>query len=386
MGVPAKIENKPEVDPKSDKDLIRFDKNLAYRGIDFSNSFGEDGHLIFDVMVYIAYTYQFNLFKYGELDPAQFAKVMGYDRRNLLKHHSSPAQMRDSKHLQKHYLQLKQDGSYSKSLNKNNDETLLMYSVLDNAIYRAGKEKLHFTSNVRDFSGKSGYSEINFLSLLDQVTKHYKMVGKKMKIFYSFKVSPVFEIHLSRFFMMADKNVIVKLRKGNAVWLYVYLKNLRDHLASKNEYVATPNFEMLCQYSLIESKEPRERKRHLKHKLDVVFSKSDIGGHYEFVKGASGRFNYNIEIHFDKVALTLAKSNDYAVLFKAFEDRFLHELKGYYLTNIKPKHKDLKFKIWHFDNKQDLNFKLDLFVNLYGEVLKTPINKYDKVVKNYFKL
>ena len=62
--------------------LIRFDKNLASNGLDFSNSYGDDGQLIFDLLFYITLTYQTNLFGYGKFIPAEFCEAMGYNRLN----------------------------------------------------------------------------------------------------------------------------------------------------------------------------------------------------------------------------------------------------------------------------------------------------------------
>ena len=56
------------------QDKIRFDKNLAKNGIDFDTIYGDDGQIIYDLMVYIASEFQRNIFDYGHLDLVSFSK------------------------------------------------------------------------------------------------------------------------------------------------------------------------------------------------------------------------------------------------------------------------------------------------------------------------
>src|ERR1035437_4389581 len=166
-------------------DLIRFDKNLASNGLDFANSYQEDGQLIFDLLFYIALTYQKDLFNFGKIIPNDFADAMGYNRYNLLKKHPKPAHIFKNKKLQKDFEKMEKEKNYNQKLS--NGEYPL-YTVLDNALFRAGKENLIFSYEVKNFANKEKAQGMTFIPLLSDVKKHYSEKNNN-KIYYTYKLS-----------------------------------------------------------------------------------------------------------------------------------------------------------------------------------------------------
>src|ERR1035437_3912252 len=88
--------------------------------------------------------------------------------------------------VQKNYNQKMSNGEYP------------LYTVLDNAIFRAGNENLRFSYEVKNFEKKETIQGMKFISLLSDVQKHYT---EKNKIYYSYKLNPTIEAHLSKYFM-----------------------------------------------------------------------------------------------------------------------------------------------------------------------------------------
>lgn len=360
--------------------MFRFDKNLAGNGPDFSNSFGAiDGQMVFEVVFYIACTYQKNLFSYGRIYPADFAKAMGYTRDNLFKKHPNPAQISKSTQLQKEYAKMESEENYNQKLSNGEN---LFYTMLDNALYLAGKENLKFSYEVKNFEKRENIQRMKFIQLLTDVNKHYD-INNKNKIYYTYKLSPTIESHLSKYFMLASPDAIKPLRKKNSVYLYFYLKNLQHTLRLENNKIGTPYFDLLCSKAEINIAKPKDRKQKLIYKLNKIRETTDLKFDYRFVKG-KGKFEYNIEIEFHDNMKAISKEENHEIRSVAFEDNYLHGIKNFYLDNIHNK-TNLKWKEWNCNNKYNLKEKIEIFLLEYNKMYR-PIDKNSKVVLNYFEL
>jgi len=359
-------------------DLIRFDKNLASNGLDFSNSYQEDGQLIFDLIFYISKSFQTDLFGYGNIIPEDFAEAMGYDRKNLLKKHSAPAQIVKDKKLKRDFEKMEVQKNYNQKMS--NGEYPL-YTVLDNAIFRAGNENLRFSYEVKNFEKKETIQGMKFISLLSDVQKHYT---EKNKIYYSYKLNPTIEAHLSKYFMLASPGTVKQFRKQNSVYLYFYLKNLQQNLHLDGKKIGTPHFNILCDIAEINILEPKDRKKKLIKKLKELQDKTDLKFDFKFMKGKGARFEYNIEIEFHANSKPMVKEDGRKVLLVAFDDNYLHGIKTFFIENVQNK-MDIKWKDWKENNKYHLKEKVDIFVREYNKMFR-PIDKHDKMVLNRFKL
>ena len=358
--------------------LVRFDKNLASNGLDFSNSYGDDGQLIFDLLFYITLTYQRDLFGYGKLIPANFCEAMGYNRLNLLKKHPKPAQIAQSTQLKKELAKMEKEGNYNKKMS--NGE-FPFYTVLDNAFYRAGKENLKFSYDVKNYLSKENIQAMKFLPLLSDVNKHY--TENKNKIYYTYKLSTTIEAHLSKYFMLASADAVKQLRQQNSVYLYFFLKNLQQNLRIEGNKIGTPYFDLLCRIAEIHIAAPKDRKKKLIKKLNDLREKTDLKFDFRFVKG-KGRFEYNIEIEFHANAKAISKEEKHEILSAAFEDNYLHGIKNYFLENIHSK-TSLKWKDWKSNNKYNLKEKVEIFLAEHNKMFR-PIDRHSKTVLTYFQL
>lgn len=372
----------PPLLEENEKQLVRFDKNLASNGLDFLKSYGDDGQLIFDLILYICISYQQDLFGYGTIDPQKFCDVMGYDRKNLLKKHPKPAQVAQSKNLQKELESMEKNKSYKQKLSMGEYP---MYTILDNAIYRAGKENLVFSKEVKNFENKETVQSMYFIGLLSEVHKHYSELNTN-KIYYTFKLSDIIEKHLSNYFMLANPGNIKTLRKQNSVFLYFYLRNLQQQLRGQERMKGTPNFDLICRIAEINIVEPKDRKKKLKQKLDKIVKETDLKFSYTFLQG-TGRWQYNLEIEFEENKTPLLVSNKKEIFEKILIDNYNHAVKEFFSVNIQP-HKKIQWEDWYRSNNYNLPDKVRIFAGkykqLYPESAKT--NGGQQAVCNFFKI
>jgi hypothetical protein len=364
-----------ETNPNPNHSLIRFDKNLAASGVDFHQSYGPDGQLIFDLIFYICHTYQKDLFGYGTIDPVEFAKVMGYKRANLFKQHQDPAQFKNDKLLRREFEKIKENGKYDVALS-NGDYP--MHTVLDNALYRALKENLVFSKVRKDFSKNETVMEMEAINLISGLKKYYKEGNKKIS--YSLKLSSTIEEHLNKYFMIGNTASIIAMRKKNGVALYMYLKNMKDSIQNSAKKVATPNFDYICKMAMINSIDAKDRKKYLKRKLEEVLKNTEINFTYRFEK-CNGRWDYNIVIEFLEDTIFIEKADIYKELIY---DQYKHQLKSYFDKLKSPS----IWESWLTDNSKDLHIKFNTLLQITMDVTKSP--KYDPKTQlricNFFKI
>jgi hypothetical protein len=272
---------------------------------------------------------------------------------------------------------MEKEGHYNKKMS--NGE-YLFYSVLDNALYRAGKETLKFSYEVKNFENKEKVQAMKFIPLLSDVNKHYTANNK---IYYSYKLSETIEAHLSKYFMLASPKAVKQLRQKNSVFLYFYLKNLQQNLHLDGKKTGTPHFNLLCDIAEINIVEPKWRKQKLIKKLKELQDKTDLKFDFRFTKG-KGRFEYNIEIDFHANLKELSKAEKWERLRIAFEDEYLHEVKTYFFE-FRRTNPTVKWADWIRNNKYNLKDKIKVFVQEHNKMFR-PIEPGNKIVLDYFEL
>ena len=261
--------------------VTRFDKNLAHNTYDF-DKFAEDATLIRNLVVYIAFSYQEDLWGYGTLDPAKFAKYMGYkDHRSLYKKVPEPAQLRN----------LKPDAVGAL---RENPQEYIWDDLLDNALYKMAHEPLSLSFGGKAVSGQS-YVRIDTMLILKSVSVYFDERNPQ-KRYYKYQASQEFINNLSRYFLMLNLGSFTRLRGNRLQPLYLYLCNLRETLKLKNA-VGTPHFDMICKYAGINDSEPKQRKKKINKKLGLVQQKApELGLDWRWDR--NGRFYYKLVIWF----------------------------------------------------------------------------------------
>jgi hypothetical protein len=260
----------------------RFDKNLAHNTYDF-NKYKEDATLIRNLVVYLAFSYQEDLWGYGTLDPVKFAKHMGYkDHRSLYKKVSEPAQFENLS--DEEIKQIKDDPN-----------EYVWDDLLDNALYKMAHQPLSLSFGGRAASGENFYG-IKTMLILTSVNVYFDEKNPQ-KRYYKFKASGEFLSNLSRYFLTLNLKSFTALRENRLQPLYLYLCNLRETLKLKKE-LGTPGFDLICKQAGIGDKEPKQRKKKVNQKLGVIQKKApELGLQWDWEK--NGRFLYKLVIWFE---------------------------------------------------------------------------------------
>lgn len=363
--------------------LIRFDRNLAKNGISFAQ-FGDDGDLIFDLVVYFANTYQNNFFGFGKLDVDDFCKTMNYKKSNLFKSHPNPLQFED-KAIKKKFDKIIKDGDNSfinngkSSINKND----FFYTVLDNALYKLQLQGVPFRFLYK--TDLENGTSVTSLKLLNAVIKKYKIAGANnpnlTKVVYEYSLSDDYTKNLSKFFLNIDLNSIVSLRKLDAVYLYSYLKNLEVALSKDNKKVTdSMNFDLLVELAQINVPSPRKAKLALNKKLKYVFSKTDLKGKVEWKKRVVGGkevgYAFQPVITFEPNIKKLHSKEYILEVLDTVTNSFLHEVLSYYRSSsLNP---SLSFSEWfllNVNNEASQDYKV---------IKKIAKEKYEEITNEVF--
>jgi hypothetical protein len=278
MNTTALAQSPNQVTSSGDVQIIRIDKNIAKQGIDFINTYGQEGQMIFDIVMYIANSFQNNLFNYGVFDINDFAEQLGYTVSNLKRKHPKPFQnvkMRDLDNPEMNFE-----------------------SIIENALYKAAKINLEFSRNVKDYTNNEEIKEIEFYQLIKTLRKHRSMKRKDV-FYYTFEVSDIFTFHLSKYFTLSDISSLKALRKKNGVFLYFYLKTIQEaqRINKEDKINATPAFDILCEKAEINMSRPRDAKQKLIQKLDFIKEHTDLNFTYMFYN-KNGKYKYGIKIAF----------------------------------------------------------------------------------------
>ncbi len=344
------------IDKPNAIDKIRFDRYLA-TNINSFNQFGNDGQLMFSIVVYIAISYQDkDLFGYGSFDITDFGKKMNYDKGNLFRKHPNP--------------------SYLVKFPKGEKKFYTTY--LGNAFYRLYTENLIFDSERKNIAGVEEFEDktLRMLNLL-KVNYDYKK-REKAELIYS--IDKNFEISLSKAFTLINKTVLPTLRKPNLDYLYVFLCQLKDVAVYKGSTTVTPSFEKLCGLCSINSTEASQAKKYLKKKLERLNRESDLDFDVVFYK-KNGRWEYGVQIIFGSIKVDTGARNE--ILKDAFRNVYERNL----LTLWEDKYESVnksRFENWLKNNKKDREVKVNVFVSSYNSIFKNKIDKFSSIVKDRF--
>ena len=361
------------------QDLIRVDKNFAHNIMDFS-MFQEDKLLVKSLIYYFCWTYEKNIFGFGTLDPYDFAAKFGFTPNYLRSRHPNPKQ-----------LQGKKDKEVKKlyDIQRVNPSERVYDTFLENALFRLRTETVYFSNGGKVFEsdGSSRHiakiGEIRFLKDFE-VTITKTRSGQK-KIVYTYELDPNFIDNLTSYYMKANQEAVKALRKPGLDDLYLYIKNLKENLFLKKEYIATPSFNLLCKLAHINDKEPKQRKKKLNKSMDRVkeFNDLDIDDFF-WTKGENMRYAYQPVIHYKKL---FEGTRDDKVIknerFDIFTQNLMHEL----LNTFRKKYPKWYDSLEREDNflkwlqkgpDKDRKEKAMSFTNAHFKTWNKAVDQYDQ--------
>lgn len=349
--------------PQEKHEIIRMDKNIAKRAVDFVKTYGKDSSMILDIMLYNAHQQQKNIFDFGALEPYDFAKKLGRDTKNILKNLDNPY------HAQKENVEgLKPHQIFS--------------NEIENALYKMNKLKLSFSEVVKDYTNNEEIIEVNDYELIKGLRKHVSL-KRKDKFYYTYTVGEIFKTHNNKFFTQVDLASLPKLRKPQATFLYLTLIDQKD-IAGEDE--ATPYFNYLCRQANINIANHSDRKQKLKKKLNLIKNVTELDFNFEFTN-EHGKHNFGIYILFNKSSITDDKKISVHKAFQNALDEELLELFKRRIDNAKKKLSEKEFNSWKY-SESDFSSKRELYEKVRIDIYRANPEKIkhliDQEANRYF--
>lgn len=278
--------------------MIRMDNNIVLNGLDFINSFQDEGPLIFDIVIFSGFEQQKNLFGLEEFNLHEFCNTMGYQHRNLTKEHPNP-----------------------KWANTNKGVDMPFTNIFENALWRMYTENLIFSKKVEDKSQGMTGVKLKSYKLIDELGKY--SYQKKNMYKYEYTLDPILKDHMNTFFSDIDIESIKKLRKPRAVFLYLTLLSLRDQFLDNVIDKVTPYFNFLVEQAQINASKDAKKKYALTTKLEIIKERSSLKFDYEFYN-LKGKYDYGVNIYFPKEENL--KDKQKKLINSAFNDALINNL------------------------------------------------------------
>lgn len=286
--------------------LVRVDRNVAYNISDFS-LIKDDPGLIKSLIYYFCYSYQNNFFGYGVLDPAHFGKIFSYSTNYLSSRIDNPAQFKD---------RTAEEIKKMKAQEKGAPEDRIFDSRLENALYILSTAPVNFSNsgNIRDYDNDQGYffrkiSSMIFIEELEVRFTRPKSGKGREKILYYYQLNKEFINNLSNYYLKANSESFVKLRKANIDDLYMHLITAKTNLSTKGVNVYKPKFDKLWQMTGKIREEKREQKRELKKSLDKITTETELKFALEWECSPNSKYAYQPIITFEGIDMN-SKSNE----------------------------------------------------------------------------
>ena len=348
-----------------ESELVRVDRNIINHRIFLA--YGQDEAMVKNVLYYLCYNYQADLWGYRVIDPYEFAKSMGLDIKYLRRKHHSPYQMQKLGEQQ-----FKEDKDSGKK----------MYdTIFENVLYQLAFNSAEISYTYKNEHG--GLTQVNapFSFLTELKIEKLKTRGRD-KYVYRVKYNEKLRENLAGYFLFTNKDEWSLLSGSPAQQnLYALLTSLKSILRNvpEDKRTASPQFDELVRCNRIsQSTEPKTAKMLVNRNFKAVAKKCpSLGAKLEWA--GKNRWKYTPKITFDY-------SNNISESTKAKQERFwdlfreylqeLHEKLGIKSTSLHEWAKDSRL---HHDEKR-LAFMKAYNIS-FGE--KHAINKWDERIKKW---
>jgi hypothetical protein len=325
------------------------------------HQFGLDGKLMFEVMSYLIYKFQYdvNLFSNENVqtvegwslifDVTDFAKVYNYRKENLWRQHSDPA-----------------FNKYKSNVGLSNNS--FFTSIIGNAIYRLYREKL-------DIRNHLGVSTMNHsIELIKKINNPDETRGSKGQYIVEILLDTEFVNSINRRYVLIAKNMLIELNKNkkNLAIPYTHFSFRSNYLANIKRSYWEYGFDEMCDILNIDIKNPKDAKKKIKQKIEEINKLSELDLKLEFFKSnETHNWEYDIRIHFLHNGIN-SKTEPFrnSALKDAVMLSFLMNLTPFYKANYSYQfHNNTDFINWIGNNKQHYEQKTSVFVSTYKSIV-----------------
>lgn len=338
------------------------------------HQFGTDGKLMFEVMSYLIYKFQYdiNLFSNDNVktvdgwsfifDVSDFAKVYKYRKENLWRQHNDPVFYK-----------------YKTNVGLENNNSFFT-SIIGNAIYRLYREKL-------DIRNQMGVSTSNqSIELIKKINNPDETRGIKGQYIVEILLDTEFVNNINKRYVLIAKNMLIELNKNkkNLAIPYTHFSFRSNYLSNIKRSYWEYGFDEICDILNIDIKNPKDAKKKIKQKIDDINKLSELELKLEFYKSnSSHNWDYDIRIHFLHNGIN-SETEPFrnAALKDAVVLSFLMNLTSFYKINYAYQfHNNTDFIQWVGNNRKQYEQKMKVFVTTYKNIVgkqptKELVNKF----------
>jgi hypothetical protein len=338
------------------------------------HQFGSDGKLMFEVMSYLIYKYQYdvNLFSNESIntvdgwslifDVGDFAKVYQYRKENLWRQHNDPV--------------------YNKyKSNVGLENASFFTSIIGNAIYRLYREKL-------DIRNHLGVTTINHsIELIKKINNPDETRGSKGQYIIEVLLDTEFVNNINRRYVLIAKNMLIELNKNkkNLAIPYTHFSFRSNYLANIKRAYWEYQFDEMCDILNIDIKNPKDAKKKIKQKIEEINKLSELDLKLEFFKSnSSHNWEYDVRVHFLHNGIN-SKTEPFrnSSLKDAVMLSFLMNLTPFYKATYSYQyHNNTDFISWIGNNKKQHEQKLKVFISTYKSIVGNQPTK--ELVNSFF--
>lgn len=266
--------------PAIKEEILRIERNImSKKNLDYLYRATGD-RVAENLILYITYQHQYDLFGYGTLDPEEFASFCKYSTRYLREKVNNPLQ------AQMHKTPKNQKKTTSRQSLDTNIDDVICENRIENAFYALANYPLDivntYTQNdkylIRAFGSTLLLDFVIFLTDKNtgKTTIHYRLAEK-------------FRLNLLSYYLNINPQSLVGLRKSGLTAMYIFLVRMKEALFAQGRTnttpETTPEFEYLCSLCDIEKDtEPKTKKMLLNRAIATIQKTTELSFTVEWVK------------------------------------------------------------------------------------------------------
>ena len=370
---------------------LRIDRNFVFYITSFKKYGSEDEQLIKDLIVYMSYRFQKDLFGFISLDPEDFCKQMKYDKTNLLRTHKNPvfyelkSELSEIEHLE---LEKKhgKDSKYRVWKNK-----------LENALLILQSERFYFSEDAKE----NNISEVtlnNFMYIKEISVAHIK-TGKTKKLLYKYKPTEEFETKLKNLFIVTSLESYLNLKSKNLTDLYFRLTYNIQHYDKKRINAITYDFKsfaelMNIKIDSIEDENIKNGFSNVKKNINRKFNKDflpiikdeTLDLKLDWIKGKNAKYNNVPQISWVNKTIEEISAIENKVYGDLFYTELLKTISKNYYQNYKQhvlNNNDILsgFLEWVF-SYDDFEIKESIYLSVYANIRGNKTTDINMIKQN----
>ncbi len=355
----------------TEKELARIPQSLGFDHNALTRTYGNEGVLIRDILIFVSKCQMKNLFGEVEFSMADFCREMGYNRTTL----------------QRTLQIFKENPQMIPEV-----DGLKMDSLFEYALFRALKEKVVFRRR------RENRDTIESISIIDEINIQYQRhTQKRTKRIYSIKLGAKVLDYLFTEYNLIDFNDYKGLSSqqisvtGSMRNFYIFMARVISHVKFLRKQGRPEQFVLsvddLCEIFSVCIDTPKNKKIYITRTLKTLKkSISNLQFDWKYIKNGT-KYAYFVEFQFPAETLDYfdeqLKATFFKSLYESLKEIFIFEKKNVegfsYLHELKNLDRE-KYMQWFFKMDKNIEGKRKIFYEIYERTFGVPFNPENNLI------